>query len=359
MPHETNENDGSSSSMEVSQSVLQPSIRPVLTKYRKYLQSCYEARPIASADKYLPTLDAFYINLAIVSKSLEQRDEFTRQTLHGAVDQILESKTPVNIEDLLTPEDSGRPVRFILVEGPPGIGKSTFAWEVCRRWDEIESLRDYHTVVLLKLREKWVLNATSLSDLFRYPSEHRFREKIAMELDDSHGYNLLLVLDGFDEVSHSFHENSIIKSILCRQLLPECTIILTTRPSAKSMLKDIWQPLVDKHVEIIGFTEEERVRYITEVFSTKKEFQANFLKYMFHVPHIKSMMYIPLNCSIIAQVYYESQSSCRLAIPRTRTQLYKALTHSLLVRHMKMKESKSEYVSMLPDGLNTSDMDNF
>ena len=359
MPHETNENEGSSSSMQVSQSVLQPSISPVLKKYRKYLQSCYEARPIASADKYLPTLDAPYINLAIVNKSLEQRDEFTRQTLHGGVDQILENKTPVNIEDLLTPEDSGRPVRFILVEGPPGIGKSTFAWEVCRRWDKIESLRDYHTVVLLKLREKWVLNATSLSDLFRYPSEHRFREKIAVEFDDSHGQNLLLVLDGFDEVSHSFHENSVIKSILCRQLLPECTIILTTRPSAKSMLKDICQPRVDKHVEIIGFTEEERVRYITEVFSTKKELQANFLKYMFHVPHIKSMMYIPLNCSIIAQVYYESQSSHHLAIPRTRTQLYKALTHSLLVRHMKMKESKSEYISVLPDGLKRSDMDNF
>ena len=359
MPHNmANKNDGSSSSMQVSQSVLQPSISPVLKKYRKYLQSCYEARPIASADKYLPTLDAPYIGLAIVSKSLEQRDEFTRQTLHGGVDQILEYKTPVNIEDLLTPEDSGGPVRFILVEGPPGIGKSTFAWEVCRRWDKIGSFRDYHTVVLLKLREKWVLNATSLSDLFRYPSERRFREKIAMELDDSHGHNLLLVLDGFDEVSHNFHENSIINSILCRQLLPECTIILTTRPSAKSMLNDICQPRVDKHVEIIGFTEEERVRYITEVFSIKKELQANFLKYMFHVPHIKSMMYIPLNCSIIAQVYYESQSSCHLAIPRTRTQLYKALTHSLLVRHMKM-ESKGEYVSVLPDGLNKSDMDNF
>ena len=359
MPHVTNENEGSSSSMQVSQSVLQPSISPVLKKYRKYLQSCYEARLIASADKYLPTLDAPYINLAIVCKGLEQRDEFTRQTLHGGVDQILENKAPVNIEDLLTPEDSGRPVRFILVEGPPGIGKSTFAWEVCRRWDEIESLRDYHTVVLLKLREKWVLNATSLSDLFRYPSERRFREKIAKELDDSHGHNLLLVLDGFDEISHSFHENSIIKSILCRQLLPECTIILTTRPSAKSVFEDICQPRVDKRLEIIGFTEEERVRYITEVFSTKKELQANFLKYMFHVPHIKSMMYIPLNCSIIARVYYESQSSCHFAIPRTRTQLYKALTHSLLVRHMKMKDSKSEYVSVLPDGLSKSDMDNF
>ena len=334
----------------------------MLTKYKKYLQSYYNARVLATADKYLPTLHTPYINLAMISRGRHdrgERDEFTLKTLHGGVDQILESKSPINIEDLLSSGSSGEPVRFLLVEGPPGIGKSTFAWELCRRWDEIEGLRDHHTVVLLKLREKWVLNATSLSDLFRYPSLPEFSRAVAREVHESHGKHLLLVLDGFDEVSHSFHGDSVIKSILCKQLLPECTIILTTRPSAKATLESVCQPQVDKHVEIIGFTEEERVRYITEVFSKEPELQANFLKYMFLVPHIKSMMYIPLNCAIIAQVYSESQSSHHLAIPRTRTQLYKALAHSLLVRHMKMKEGNREYTSMLPESLNKEDMERF
>ena len=199
-------------------------INLVLTKYKQYLQSCYKARALAQADKYLPTLQSPYINLAMIRReqpyNLQQRDEFTRRTLYGGVDQILKNKIPINIEDLLTPEDSGMPVRFILVEGSPGIGKSTFAWEVCRRWDEIESLRGYHTVLLLKVREKWVLNATSVSDIFRFPPEPQLSATLAKVLNESHGHNLLLVLDGFDEVSHSFHENSVIKSILCRQLLP-------------------------------------------------------------------------------------------------------------------------------------------
>ena len=347
----------------VSQFLPEAGTNLVLTKYKQYLQSCYKARALAPADKYLPTLEAPYINLAMIKKqqpyNSKEKDEFTRQTLHGGVDQILENKTPINIEDLLTPEDSGRPVRFILVEGPPGIGKSTFAWEVCRRWDEIESLKDYHTVLLLKLREKWILNATSVSDIFRFPPKPELNMDIADKLNESHGHNLLLVLDGFDEVSHSFHENSVMKSILCRQLLPECTIILTTRPSANHTLKHVFQPGVNKHVEIIGFTEEERVRYITEIFSKEPELQVNFLKHMFLVPHIKSMMYIPLNCAIIAQVYYESQSSRHLAIPRTRTQLYKALTHSLLVRHMKMKDSNYECTSMLPEGLGEDEKTKF
>ena len=397
------------SSQDGSDSVPHSGLSPVLAQYKGYLQSCYKARALAPADKYLPTLQAPYINLAMIKRGhhgSDARDEFTKRTLHCGVDEILANKTPINIEDLLVPEcrhrtsrklqllhpysnismsdigdetsysvlgddwlidsnesfetsdeDEKETLRFILVEGPPGIGKSTFAWEVCRRWDEIESLRNYHTVVLLKLREKWVLNATKLSDLFRYPSDPDISRAIAKDLSETHGRNLLLVLDGFDEVSHSFHETSVIKSILCSQLLPECTIILTTRPSAKHTLESVCQPLVDKHVEIIGFTEEERVRYIIEVFSKEPELQVNFLKYMFLVPHIKSMMYIPLNCAIIAQAYYESQqSSHHLAIPRTRTQLYKALTHSLLVRHMKMKESNFKHWDMLPKGLNKEDI---
>ena len=203
------------------------------------------------------------------------------------------------------------------------------------------------------------MQSHSLTFFFRYEYNPDFSKSISEELSETQGRNTLLILDGFDEVSHSFHDNCVIKSILCRQLLPECTVILTTRPSAKHILESVCQPQVDKHIEIIGFTEEERVRYINEVFSKEPKLQANFLKYMFLVPHIKSMMYIPLNCAIIAQVYYESQSSHHLAIPKTRTQLYKALTHSLLVRHMRMKESSFYSTSMLPEGLDEKHMEMF
>ena len=331
-------------------------ISPVLMKYKDYLKSCYKARPIAASDKYLPTLKVSYINLALVSKEhlRKVRDEFTRRTLYGGVDEILRRKSPICMEDLMTPENVEQPVKFILVEGPPGIGKSTFAWEVCRRWDEIESLRYYHTVVLLKLREKWVFNAKTLSQLFRCPFNPNLSRNIAEQLHNSHGQNLLLVLDGFDELPHNLPVNSVIRTILRRELLSESTIILTSRPSANHSLTSVFQPQIDKHIEIIGFKEEERVRYITEVFNKEPELQVNFMRYMFLVPHIKSMMYIPLNCAIIAQVYYESQSSHHLTIPSTRTQLYKALSHCLLMRHVKI-ESSYEDAAVLPEGLGEED----
>ena len=74
------------SSQEGSQSVPQPGLSPVLAQYKSYLQSCYKARALAPADKYLPTLQAPYINLAMIKRGYydsDARDEFTRRTLHG------------------------------------------------------------------------------------------------------------------------------------------------------------------------------------------------------------------------------------------------------------------------------------
>ena len=104
--------NSAASSEKVSQSVPESSLSPVLSKYKEYLLSCYKARALAPADKYLSTLEAPYINLAIIRRGLlynpEQRDEFSRRMLYGGVDEILESKKPIHIENMLTPEHSGR-----------------------------------------------------------------------------------------------------------------------------------------------------------------------------------------------------------------------------------------------------------
>ena len=66
----------------------------------------------------IPILEAPYINLAMIRRGRynpEQRDEFTRKTLHGGVDQILQRKTPINIEDLLTPEPLKESPRLLIL----------------------------------------------------------------------------------------------------------------------------------------------------------------------------------------------------------------------------------------------------
>ena len=148
------------------------SFSSAIARYQHYLKSFYKTKPTPVDDKLFIGPCAQYIKLAIIKKkrlSREEADEFTRATLHGGVDQILCLKEQVLFKDILVSE-SKSPVKCILVEGPPGIGKSTFAWELCRQWDELEAMQQYSLVVLLKLREKRVQNCTSLSELFNHPT---------------------------------------------------------------------------------------------------------------------------------------------------------------------------------------------
>ena len=60
-------------------------------------------------------------------------DAFTKGTLHGHADEIVRKKTPIDLEAVLKHPDGKQRLKHnvIFVEGAPGIGKSTFALELC------------------------------------------------------------------------------------------------------------------------------------------------------------------------------------------------------------------------------------
>ena len=82
-----------------------------------------------------------------------------------------------------------------------------------------------------------------------------------------------------------------------------------------------------------GFTDECKVRFAETAFKSELEVLAHFKDFIFSNPVIKSLMYIPVNCAIIAQVYKDIRKSREL-MPKTMTQLYTILTLVLIRRHM-------------------------
>ena len=155
----------------------------LLDAYADFLKSCYIKQEYTTK---WPHLDARnYINLAVISNTCkyENREDlvkFRQQTIHGSIDDILEWKGPIRMKNILKPncvydirdyeKHEHYPVTQLLVEGAPGIGKSTFAWEVCQKWDQYKLFNEYSLVVLLKFRDKSVQNAKSVSDLFYIPT---------------------------------------------------------------------------------------------------------------------------------------------------------------------------------------------
>ena len=310
-------------------------------QYKQFLRKCYR-QPLPDDDKLLTTASKHYIELAVISKkgiTRKQADEFTRQSLHGLTEEILREKAPIALDHILKPREDGRPVRCVLVEGAPGIGKSTLAWEVCHKWEELESVKQYELVVLVRLREKKAQEARCLEDLLPCDATTNMTKLLAAI---GEGEGMLIVCDGFDELlREQRQEGSVYIDLLKGRLLAEATIIVTSRPSVSAELWRLCQHNIDRHLEVIGFTREDIKRYAESVFSG--DILAGFLSYITSNPPILGMMYIPLNAVFVALIYQDSYDT-DTPFPTTMTQLFDALTRGLIRRHLvSTRRVPSEY----------------
>ena len=310
-------------------------------QYKQFLKKCYR-QPLPDDDKLLTTASKHYIELAVISKkgiTRKQADEFTIKSLHGLTEEILRKKAPIALDHILKPREDGRPVRCVLVEGAPGIGKSTLAWEVCHKWEKLESVKQYELVVLVRLREKKAQEARFLDDLLPCDATTNMKELLAAI---GEGEGMLIVLDGFDELPREQRqEGSVYIDLLKGRLLAEATIIVTSRPSVSAELWSLCQHNIDRHLEVIGFTKEDIKRFAESVFSG--DILAGFLSYITSNPPIYGMMYIPLNTVIVALIYQDSYDT-DTPFPTTMTQLFDALTRALIRRHLvSIRRVPSEY----------------
>ena len=306
-----------------------------LTRYADYLRAVYRRAPLARTDKLTGKLPHFcgkvFITLALIKKqevSPSNADDFTHFTLQGDIDTILKAKEPIAMENILKDIDTN----LVVVEGAPGIGKSTLAWELCRQWPKLESLKHFSLVVHLKLQEKRVQVATAISDLLHH-HDKELCKCVEEEVERRKGEGLLLVFDGFDEFPAELRRKSLVAEVISGSYLPKATVLVTSRPSATAELLSVCQAHVDKHIEVVGFSGKEIQEYAESIFGSGSELLASFQTYLSVNPVVRGMMYNPLNCGMVVEVYRNSYQSDR-PIPHTQTQLYTELSLYLLSRHL-------------------------
>ena len=304
-----------------------PAPSSAISHYREYLEIVYENSTISPDTKWPPTPSTEFITLAVVKGQAHCRDEYIGHTLQGNIKQVLSDRKEISIEEIFKAEGQKKPPRLVLVEGAPGIGKSTLAWELCRKY-----MRQYSLVILLRLREVKVQNISNKSQLFcQYESEDK--KSLVEEVAKSQGRNMLFILDGFDELPKTLQEESFLLDLIRGRVLPASTVLVTSRPSATAELRTSCHP---KHIEILGFTQESVEAYASSVFSSEPKDLTKFKAYISasENPAINSLMYVPLNAAIIVLIFSDCKSDSLL--PHTLTELYTQLCLTILNRYLKM-----------------------
>ena len=301
--------------------------------YTSFLKSVYQRQKFPTYGKWHPDTSTAFINLALIKKqkmSKEEMDHFSKQTVRGDIDDIVHEKESIPMGKIGKVEGKLFP-QLILVEGAPGVGKSTFAWELCRQWSQGHLLQQYRLVVLLRLRDKRVREAKSVSDLFYYYNRH-IQQTVVEEIQATGGREVLLLFEGYDELPAKLRtRNSIFLDVITSQKLPEATVLVTSRPSASGPLYMECRNFIDQHVEILGFTQNDIQSYFDR--NMDPSLLQGLQQYLMYYPHIRPMLYIPLNCAIVVEVYRVHKSSKSL-IPKTWTDLYSSLLRSLLLRYL-------------------------
>ena len=343
------------------QTINQSSLPESLVLYQEYLNNTYRQHAYSIYKKprevIAPNRPKQPLHLVMVPRGRKETDRsFMKQhkyAFEGNADEILNQKRTIKIEEIGLISGEKPVAHFVLIEGAPGIGKSTLCWQLCRLWAEGRLQHKWDLMVLIEIRHKAMQKAHSVYNLLVYPYDTTTRKSIAREVQKRKGEGLLLIFDGYDELSEDQRsELSVFQQILTNRLLSKATVVVTSRPMATPSLPPRFIQDLDQHIAIAGFDKDGIHTYIRSACGDNRNLSEDFHTYVSSRPFIFSVMYNPLHCTIVTELYIQYwQDGQKGFAPNTLTELYTSLVLNLIRRN---SDYNAWYMSDLPAHVNNS-----
>ena len=312
--------------------------------YADIMKQKYQRQPIVATDWPPRVGRDFFGRLALVEKhNFVSQIETSWYMLRGEIDKIprVYGNKNITVEDILKPRKGSESLR-VVIDGPPGIGKTTLCRKLLNMWSNGED-KHYGLVLYCPLRNKKIAEAKTLSDLLMYQTIKI--NSITEWLEDNEGKRLLIFFDGWDELSEEHRKSSLVSSIICGDKLHHCSVIITSRSYASSSLLETTS-IVSKHIQVIGFSERQISEVIRETFGTDprdSQLAEKLIEDLEVRGDVRSLCYVPLVCSMVILVYRKEGGR----LPTTLTQLYENFILQTIRRHVKRHDIDPRTLSSL------------
>ncbi|XP_019864464.1 PREDICTED: uncharacterized protein LOC109593808 [Amphimedon queenslandica] len=300
-----------------------------LTKYKDPKYNKYPT--VGPVSVHVPFIPLISIVVKSVTKSTA---EWLLSTTPNDIIHI-QSEFKIQIEDILKPV-SHKQLKFVLIEGEPGIGKSTLAKELVLRWANRSDalMNNYDIVFLIQLRFEIYHKATSIEDLFVNLDDQIINmTDLHVKIKKRKGAGILWILDGFDELPSHLKNNSILMKLIKEDILPKSTVIVTSRPVACDHLLPFLHEHNSKRISVRGFDSTKIEEYALKYFNDKDK-ASMFHSYYSGNLVIESMLYNPLHCFIVCTIFNDLIVANNEQYPTTMTLLYNHYIRILLKRHL-------------------------
>ncbi|XP_065567947.1 NACHT, LRR and PYD domains-containing protein 4-like isoform X2 [Artemia franciscana] len=229
----------------------------------------------------------------------------------------------------------------LLLEGPPGYGKSTLALKVALDWSEGKQyLKDYEFLFLIQLAElktdipSFIVEELLPLKLTKYESSLR----LMLEEQDS---KVILLLDGLDELNRQ--RRKAVIDLLKGKCLGKATVMLTSRPLPSD---DEVISLVSRRVSIRGFSDTQLTQFVHSFFKGDRESANELLQLILNKngPY-RPLASCPLACLSICVLFQDDDGK----LPSKVTEIHTNLVKWLIGRSLSKKSRKSFKNSKLPD----------
>ena len=303
--------------------------------------------PFPWREDFLFHLNDIYTRLRVVSKKKKARAKAEQRV--------------VKTTEIFKPHEECEKPRKVLIEGKPGMGKTTYCNKVAYDWatKELEAgdyFPEFELVLWLKCCDVGIG-----SDLWDAIDDQLLPGEIQKEQKEKffnfisqNQSKVLLVLDGLDEMPTSKLPKTF-SEVISGKTLSGCYLVVTARHEAGiPVRKDC-----DTLLEVEGFSPEDAKEFILKYFEGKEDMAHALIDKMSIDSRLEELTYFegrgdmahdllanmsidsrpgmltanPLNTALLCLLFEDFEGK----LPQSRTQLYSEIVQCVLIRYRKKK----------------------